>query len=65
MFDSVWHSLSRDGCWAGFWFFLLRVGHYSLTFFFKYHFCEHNFVIVLLLFLSFIAKGQAMCRLGE
>ena len=27
-------------------------------------FCEHNFVIILLLFLSFIDKGLAMCRLG-
>ena len=46
---------------------LLRVRHYSFTTFLKYNFCEHYFVIVLYalsLFLSFIAKGLAMCRLG-
>ena len=35
--------------------------------FLKYHFCEHHFVIVLYalsFFLSFIAKGLSMCRLG-
>ena len=43
------------------------VRHYSFTAFLKYHFCEHHFVIVLYalsFFLSFIAKGLAMCRLG-
>ena len=46
---------------------LMRVRHYSFTTFLKYHFCEHHFVIVLhalSFFLSFIAKGLAMCRLG-
>ena len=33
--------------------------------FLKYNFCEHYFVIVVCsFFLSFIAKGLAMCRLG-
>ena len=43
------------------------VRHYSFTTFLKYHFCERYFVIVLYVFyyfLSFIAKGLAMCRLG-
>ena len=46
---------------------LLRVRHYSFTTFLEYNFCEHYFVIVLYalsFFLSFIAKGLAMCRLG-
>ena len=43
------------------------VRHYSFTTFLKYNFCERYFVIVLyvlFLFLSFIAKGLSMCRLG-
>ena len=42
------------------------VRHYSFTTFLKYPFCERYFVIVLYVFyyfLSFIAKGLAMCRL--
>ena len=34
---------------------------------FKYNFCEHHFdfaLYALSFFLSFIAKGLAMCRLG-
>ena len=41
--------------------------YYFLTTFLKYHFCAHYFVIILYVlsfFLSFIAKGLAMCRLG-
>ena len=43
------------------------LGFYLFTTFLKYNFCEHYFVIILYalsFFISFIAKGLAMCRLG-
>ena len=36
----------------------------SFTSFLKYHLCKNNLDFFLLLSLSFIAKGLAMCRLG-
>ena len=67
IFNFICHSFSHDSYWTKGLLFLLRVRHYLLTTFLKYHFCARYFVIILYalsFFLSFIAKGLAMCRLG-
>ena len=59
IFNSVWHSLSRDSYSAK--FFMILIAGYVLLFLTLFELLYTGYLLVIL---SCIAMGLAMCRLG-